>query len=91
MQIENYGRGTFLVHCHGETFTVDVLCHEGSGACDCVHYLARIKPEVERHQVAGTFEPGRTFKCPHIEACDQHLLQMFKAELNKIYPDTEPI
>lgn len=88
MTIEPYGRAMFLVTSHGCTFTVDCLANDGNGACDCVHFLARLKPEIERDQQSGVFVPG-VHQCPHIKFADQTLLRMFKRSLAQQFPDTK--
>lgn len=89
MDIEPYGRGVFLVHVHGDTFTVDTLCNDGSGGCDCIHFLGHIKPAIEDARADKSFVPGRKYKCPHILAADDFLLSLFKRELRRQFPDTK--
>lgn len=91
MHLENTGRGTYVVTSHGQDFCVDVLPHSGNGCCDCPHFLSRIKPEIERSKSDGTFHPGAKFRCPHINHAREHLLDLFIEQLNKTFPDAEPV
>lgn len=89
MTVEPYERARFLVHSHGEEFLVDVLCHRGNGACNCRHFLTRIKPLIDEDKALREFKPGAKYRCPHIEKAREYLLDQFIVALRKQFPDDQ--
>ena len=87
MTVEPYERARFLVHSHGNTYTVDLLCYRGNGRCDCPHFAVRIEKCIKGARENRTFKPGPEYRCPHITAAREHLLDQFLNELSKQFPD----
>jgi len=90
MEIEDYGRARVLVTSHGQTFLVDLVSFDLNGGCTCAHFLSRLKPEINRARELGNFIPGHFFRCPHIRAARDFILdQHFLPRLLELYPDNE--
>lgn len=90
MRVESHGRGVFLVTNQRDTHTVDTLANRGAGQCDCWPYLNDIRHRVQEARQHGHFKPEEArWKCPHILAADAELLQQFKRELMKQFPDND--
>ena len=91
MTIEPYERLRFIVHSHGEQFIVDLGCHGGNGACDCAHFLSRIKPQIEQDKSVGAFLPSDKYRCPHIRFSREYLVDAVIRKIMKQFPDDETI
>lgn len=98
MKVEHVERGRFIVTDQSGDRIVDVLCYEGSGKCDCWHFMPRrladgrrvgLQVDIEDDKRAGTFKPGLKYQCSHIQAADRELLMMFKQQLLKQFPDND--
>lgn len=89
MEVQPYERGRFKVISHGQEFTVDVCVDGGNGYCDCPHFLSRLKPRIAEDKALGCFKPGNVYRCPHINAAREYLLDVFIKELIKQYPDNK--
>jgi hypothetical protein len=88
MTVTHQERGRFMVESHGVDNLVDVLSNQGAGRCSCIHWSTRLQKDIEEAKREGSFDPkSPKFKCPHIEAADRVLLQLFKGQLMKQFPD----
>ena len=85
MVVIQHERARFWVESHGERRFVDLLVHRGNGACDCFHFLTRLKPEIGK----DGWKPGDATRCPHIKAARGYLLDMFIEQLRKQFKDGE--
>lgn len=87
MTVTPYGRATFLVESHGNTYTVDLLIDKGSGRCDCPHFRGRLQVDIKLAKENRTFKPGDEYRCPHIKAARNVMLDMFLEQMAKAFPD----
>lgn len=89
MKVIHHGRGEFYVESHGNTYLVDTLAFKGNGFCGCWSF-ARLRKDLEEAVKKRGFDPSLSvYKCPHIQRADAHLLQMFKRDLMKKFPDDQ--
>jgi hypothetical protein len=91
LTIVPFERARFKIISHNRDHLVDLLCHSTSGACSCVHFLSRLKPQIDADKKLGRFQPGPVYQCPHIKAARDYMLTMFLKELLLQFPDDEEI
>lgn len=92
MHVEPYERARFIVTgTGGEPHTVDLLCYRGNGKCDCAHFSVRLEQSIREAREERRFKPSEAFRCPHIRAAREYLLDKFITELRKQYPDNNDI
>lgn len=88
MKIEHHERGRFIVTDQAGDHLVDALANDGFGQCDCWAFIRKggIRDQLEDRRSGAEF--ALLSECPHITAANKALLDMFKKQLIKRFPDT---